>query len=61
MGKFPLFHFGEYDHHSPYYIITMLFHDQNADVQSAIEKLACIIALGYGMTQGETHTNKPVE
>lgn len=31
--------FGEYDHHSPYYIITMLFHDQNADVQSAIEKL----------------------
>ena len=25
------------------------------------EKLACIIALGYGTTQGVTHTNKPLE
>ena len=25
------------------------------------EKLACIIALGYGTTQGVTHKNKPVE
>lgn len=25
------------------------------------EKLACIIALGYGNTQGATHKNKPVE
>lgn len=25
------------------------------------EKLACIIALGYGATQGVSHTNKPVE
>lgn len=25
------------------------------------EKLACIIALGYGNTQGEAHKNKPVE
>ena len=25
------------------------------------EKLACIIALGYGSTQGVTHKNKPVE
>lgn len=25
------------------------------------EKLACIIALGYGMTQGEAHRSKPLE
>lgn len=31
--------FGDYDHRSPYYIITMLFHDQNADIQPAITKL----------------------
>ena len=31
--------FGEYDHHSPYYIITMVFHDQQEDVQPAISKL----------------------
>lgn len=31
--------FGEYSHHSPYYIITMLFHRQDKNVQPAIEKL----------------------
>ena len=31
--------FGEYDYHSPYYIITMVFHDQNENIQSAISKL----------------------
>ena len=31
--------FGEYDYHSPYYIITMVFHDQNEDIQPAISKL----------------------
>ena len=31
--------FGVYDHHSPYYIITMVFHDQQEDVQPAISKL----------------------
>lgn len=31
--------FGEYDHHSPYYIITMVFHDQKKNVQPAIAKL----------------------
>lgn len=31
--------FGEYDVHSPYYIITMVFHDQNEDIQPAISKL----------------------
>lgn len=31
--------FGEYDHHSPYYIITMVFHDQREDIQPAVSKL----------------------
>ena len=31
--------FGEYDYHSPYYIITMVFHNQQEDVQPAISKL----------------------
>lgn len=31
--------FGEYGHHSPYYIITMIFHDQQEDVQPAISRL----------------------
>jgi len=31
--------FGRYCHHSPYYIITMVFHDQNKDVRTAIAKL----------------------
>lgn len=31
--------FGEYDHHSPFYIITMVFHNQQEDIQPAISKL----------------------
>lgn len=31
--------FGEYDHRSPYYIITMVFHNQDVDIQPAIKKL----------------------
>ena len=31
--------FGEYEKHSPYYIITMVFHDQSNDIQPAIGKL----------------------
>ncbi len=31
--------FGEYNHHSPYYIIAMVFHDQTEDIQPAIAKL----------------------
>ena len=30
---------GEYEHHSPYYIITMVFHDQQEDIQPAVSKL----------------------
>ena len=31
--------FGPYDFHSPYYIITMVFHDQSHDISSPISKL----------------------
>ena len=31
--------FGEYSPHSPYYIIAMVFHNQNADIQQGIERL----------------------
>lgn len=40
--------FGTYSNHSPYYIITMLFHDQDKDITSAIKKLdEEIQSLGY--------------
>ena len=31
--------FGEYAPHSPYYIITMIFHNQDESIQSSINKL----------------------
>ena len=31
--------FGEYSHHSPYYIITMIFHEQDKDIKNNIEIL----------------------
>jgi hypothetical protein len=31
--------FGEYSPHSPYYIITMVFHDQSNDIREALTKL----------------------
>lgn len=31
--------FGEYSFHSPYYIITMVFHNQNVDIQENIQHL----------------------
>lgn len=31
--------FGNYDYRSPYYIITMVFHDQSHSIQDAIQKL----------------------
>lgn len=31
--------FGEYEYHSPFYIITMIFHDQANGIQPAIDKL----------------------
>ena len=31
--------FGEYDDHAPYYIITMVFHDQSQAITDAVQKL----------------------
>ncbi len=31
--------FGEYIYHSPYYIVTMVFHDQSNDISSALDSL----------------------
>ena len=31
--------FGGYEHHSPYYIVTFVFHDQSVDIQKNIEHL----------------------
>ena len=31
--------FGEYSHHSPYYIITMIFHEQSVDISNDINHL----------------------
>lgn len=31
--------FGEYDYHSPYYIIAMVFHNQSTDISSPLAKL----------------------
>ena len=40
--------FGKYAHHSPYYIVTMVFHDQSEDISSQIQKLnEGILSLGY--------------
>lgn len=36
--------FGEYDHHSPYYIITMVFHDQKNDIQKELDYLETSLA-----------------
>ena len=31
--------FGQYDYHSPYYILSFVFHDQEADITSALDIL----------------------
>lgn len=31
--------FGEYNHHSPYYIITMVFHNQSSSIETALAHL----------------------
>lgn len=31
--------FGEYSYHSPYYIITMVFHNQSSSIDSALVQL----------------------
>ncbi len=54
MGKLSVFvdesgDFGAYSSHCPYYIVTMVFHDQNSDINPMIQKLdEEIQSLGYG-------------
>ncbi|MBR6581956.1 MAG: hypothetical protein IKK66_11760 [Ruminococcus sp.] len=31
--------FGEYEKHAPYYIVTMVFHDQRVDISEHLHKL----------------------
>ena len=53
MGKLSIFvdesgDFGEYSHHCPYYIITMIFHEQDNDINQNIKLLNEVLKnLGY--------------
>lgn len=41
--------FGEYANHAPYYIVTMIFHDQSIDISPNIKHLDnSLIQMGYG-------------
>lgn len=40
--------FGDYDYHSPYYIISMVYHDQSTDISKPLLSLATQLAsIGY--------------
>lgn len=40
--------FGDYDYHSPYYIISMVFHDQNTDISKPLHALSSqLSSIGY--------------
>ena len=44
--------FGEYEKHAPYYIITMVLHDQSVDISEQIWKLnETLKNMGYGNEQ----------
>ena len=44
--------FGEYEKHAPYYIITMILHDQSVDISAEIGKLnEALKNMGYGNEQ----------
>ena len=48
--------FGEYEQHAPYYIVTMVFHDQSKDISSNINVLNNTLKqIGYGDEQA-VHT-----
>ena len=42
--------FGPYDYRSPYYIITMVFHDQSVDISTPITKLEADLSLNSMVT-----------
>lgn len=40
--------FGEYDYHSPYYIISMVYHDQSVDISAPLRALSSQLrSIGY--------------
>ena len=46
--------FGAYEKHAPYYIVTMVLHDQSVDINSEIKKLnKTLLHLGYSNGQHE--------
>ena len=47
--------FGEYEHHSPFYIVTLVFHDQSADISRNINHLDLKIR-DYGFPDYTIHT-----
>lgn len=48
--------FGEYAKHAPYYIVTMVFHDQSIDISPNIKRLdEALLHIGYGSGQA-VHT-----
>ncbi len=61
MGELSIFvdesgDFGEYTKHAPYYIVTMVLHDQSIDISSEIAKLnESLQNIGYGNEQA-VHT-----
>lgn len=51
--------FGEYSHHSPYYIVTMIFHNQNNDITEPIKKFNYELML-LGFEQEHCVHNGPI-
>lgn len=47
--------FGEYDHRSPYYIIVLVFHDQDIDITSELNRLEHELAM-LGFSNHCVHT-----
>jgi len=47
--------FGPYELHSPYYIVTLIFHDQAKDISSNIDRLNSRIQ-GFGLPDYTIHT-----
>ena len=51
--------FGEYSHHSPYYIVSMIFHNQNNDITESIKKFNYELTL-LGFDQEHCVHNGPI-
>lgn len=53
-------HYGKFNGVENYIALVTVTHGKSAVEIGKGEKLACIIALGYGDIQGAAHQNKPV-